>query len=328
MVSSKYQFKRLEIIDRELSKKSRVKTKDLQRIIENELDRKFTLKTIQNDMITLENEYSAPVKIDNNSKSYYYEDRNFTISAFGLKEEDLKILLLYRKILDQYKGQQIYENVIKAIEKVIKNFKIKQETKDIFQNKEIVQIEKVPVIRGIEYILKIISAIEKRLYLEFQYNKFDGSQKHRKVIPILLKEDKHMWYLIGKSESEILPKTFALDRIYDLRISQDIFVFEEFNADEYFKYSFGVTVPEEPPVEVILSFTPSQGNYIKTLPIHNTQKELIDNNLEYRISVMVKPSYEFYSKILSYGSDIKVVEPNSIAEKIKLLYKDALKRYK
>ena len=111
MVSSRLQLKRIDIIDRELSNKDRVKTKDLQRIIERECDVKVTLKTIQNDLIKLESDYSAPVEKDSKTKSYYYSDPNFTIKAFGLKEEDIRTLLLYTKILDQYSGHEIFEKI-------------------------------------------------------------------------------------------------------------------------------------------------------------------------------------------------------------------------
>ena len=190
-----------------------------------------------------------------------------------------------------------------------------------------IQVEKVPLIKGIEFTPYIVSALEKKLKIEFDYTRFGGKMKNWKVIPLLLKEDKHMWYLIGKIQDGDGPITFALDRIGNLKILTEIFVYEEFDPDEYFKHSFGVTVASEDPMEVVISFKPYQGNYIKTLPIHATQKELISNKKEYRVSVKVKPSYEFYSKILSYGPDAKIVSPKEIADEVKTRLENALKEY-
>lgn len=327
MASSQKQKKRIEIIDRELARGNKVKTKELLRIIKSETENLTSLKTIQNDLKVLETYYSAPVKYDTSKKAYYYADPNFTIKAFGLKEEDINILLLHSKILEHYKGHEIYEKVLKAVEKVIDSHKIRKDFRELILNRSLIQIEKVPAIKGTVYTPQIVLALQKSLKIEIDYKKFNGELSTRKVIPLLLKEDKHLWYLIGRSDGREDTVTFALDRIEKLKILTEKFDYLEFNPEEYFKNSFGVTVNHVEAIEVIISFTPQQGNYIKTLPIHSTQKEIKSTKKEYRISVTVKPSYEFYSKILSYGSDAKIISPRSIVTVLQTKLEDALKKY-
>ena len=59
-----------------------------------------------------------------------------------------------------------------------------------------------------------------------------------------------------------------------------------FNFENYFKYSFGITVSEIDPVDVVISFDPEQGNYLKTLPIHPTQEIIKDNSKEFLTSLI------------------------------------------
>jgi predicted DNA-binding transcriptional regulator YafY len=70
-----------------------------------------------------------------------------------------------------------------------------------------------------------------------------------------------------------------------------------------------------------------QGHYLKTLPIHETQKILVDNEDELRISIQVKPAYEFYSKILSYGDSVKIISPEGVQQEVKETLRKALLRY-
>ena len=102
----------------------------------------------------------------------------------------------------------------------------------------------------------------------------------------------------------------------------------DFNPAEYMKFAFGVTVVEgEEPQEVILSFTPYQGKYIKTLPLHYSQKILADNDTELRISLKICLTHDFKMEILSLGENVKVIAPQQLIDEIKATYKKALKNY-
>jgi len=330
-MKTKHQRARIQIIDRELSKHDFVKTSDLERIIACEL-LPVTCRTIQKDIELMQEDppmgYAAPIEKNTKKKAYYYKDPNFTIQAFGLKTEDIMTLLFYARTLEQYKGYKIFEDILKTIEKVIDNFYIAKKTKESIANRTLLQTEKVTIIKGIEFIEPIIKSIIEKQEIIFDYRKFDDScPTQRTLAPILLKEDKNYWYVIGMVNDKNLPTTFALDRISNLLVTNSYFTPPLFDAENYFKYSFGITVSDKNPVEIILSFNPFQGNYIKALPIHETQKIIKDNNKELRVSVKVKPSYEFYSKILSYGANVKVISPKSIVNEVKLQIKETYQSY-
>ena len=101
----------------------------------------------------------------------------------------------------------------------------------------------------------------------------------------------------------------------------------DFDSLEYFKYSFGITVSDSEAIDVVINFDPKQGNYLRTLPIHNTQEILEDNDKMFVIKVRVKPSYEFYSKIFSYGADATILSPKPVIERVLKTFKKALGKY-
>jgi len=101
-----------------------------------------------------------------------------------------------------------------------------------------------------------------------------------------------------------------------------------YNIEESYRYSFGIiSHTEASPVEVILSFDPQQGKYIKSLPLHETQEIIIDNEDELRISLTVHITHDFIIELLSYGGDVKVIAPIYFAEQIKEAHFDAYKLY-
>jgi predicted DNA-binding transcriptional regulator YafY len=90
----------------------------------------------------------------------------------------------------------------------------------------------------------------------------------------------------------------------------------------------GLVYNEKKIEKIILSFEPKQGKYIKSLPLHKSQKILIENEDELRIEIKVFPNFELIQRILMQGNRVKVIEPKSLAEKIKNELKEALDNYK
>lgn len=323
MAISKHPFGRYQVIDRELCRKDWVKTKELKEIIEEELSIRVSERTINEDINAMRDDsllgYFAPIDYNNSHKAYYYTDRNYTIKAFGLKDEDINALVFYAKTINQYKEYEVFKDFTNAIEKVLDAVTIRKGITKTSQARSVVQTERTPKLTGSELIPIIIQALDTNRVIEFKYQKFaDSVPKITKFHPYLLKEDRHRWYILGKLEKYDKPiTTYALDRMIAVNILEEWFNPIDFDFDEYFKYSFGITVTEDEPLEIILSFTTLQGKYLKALKIHHTQKTLIDNEDEYRVSVIVKPTWEFYEKILGYGDSVRIISPMNIVTEMK-----------
>ena len=96
----------------------------------------------------------------------------------------------------------------------------------------------------------------------------------------------------------------------------------------YYQHCFGVIYPNGQKTQhVILSFNTLQGKYIKTLPLHESQQILTDNETELRIQLEIFITHDFYMELLSLGNNVKVIKPKSLIDKLKVSYKNALKNY-
>ena len=182
---------------------------------------------------------------------------------------------------------------------------------------------------GTHHLAGLLHASQNFLEVEFEYYKFwDTSISNRKVKPIALKEARNRWYLIAKDTKDDIIKNFSLDRIKNLELTKDKFKPIAYQAYEEFKDSFGIiNGTDEDPVKVILSFTPREGRYVESLPLHHSQQLILSNDDEIRFSYFIRPTYDFRMEILSYGDQIKVVEPESLKSEIKKELKSCIGNY-
>jgi predicted DNA-binding transcriptional regulator YafY len=124
-------------------------------------------------------------------------------------------------------------------------------------------------------------------------------------------------------------KSFAFDRLTELEINKKRFQPQQnFDVNEYYQFCFGIISPSDHELqEVILSFDPFQGKYIKSLPLHETQEVLVDDEREVRIKLKIYMTHDFLMEILSHGENVKVIKPESLITSLKCSYKNALSQY-
>ncbi|MEO6883254.1 MAG: WYL domain-containing protein [Bacteroidia bacterium] len=185
--------------------------------------------------------------------------------------------------------------------------------------------------QGTENLYGLLHAIKNNFQIKFSYQKYwDEEIEIRKTEPYALKEFKNRWYLMAKDLKDEQIKSFALDRLSNLEITKTKFLYpKEFNLEENYKYCFGIISPDDGNVEeIILSFNPLQGKYIKSLPLHETQQIIEDTKKELRIKLKLYITFDFIMELLSYGEDVKVIQPKSLIKGIKSSHQKAVNRYK
>ena len=79
--------------------------------------------------------------------------------------------------------------------------------------------------------------------------------------------------------------------------------------------------------KIILSFNAFQGKYIKSLPLHHTQQIIVDNEDELQINLELFLTHDFIMELLSYGDDMKVLQPAKLIKVIKSIQEKASQQY-
>ena len=216
------------------------------------------------------------------------------------------------------------------------NFQRMMEAFDMFNSLNIAQ-DLAPHIHierrrahGTENLYGLLHAIKNRFHISFSYQKFlDEESRNRKVEPYALKEFRNRWYLLAKDLDDQAIKSFGLDRLSDLEITGIKFEFPlTLDIEARYRNSFGIIGPTgENPERIVLSLDPFQGKYIKTLPLHESQKIIKDSADELRIELTLFVTHDLVMELLSLGCNVKVLKPKSLADLLRDEHQKAFNQY-
>ena len=183
--------------------------------------------------------------------------------------------------------------------------------------------------KGSDSIPVLISAIKESRFVCFDYVLVRKGDKviSKKVKPYFLKESLGLWYLLALDEHDAI-KAYGIDRMSNINVDDKTFKRDDsINPDDLFKHSYGIWDDPSMPVEEIeLSYSPLDGKFIKTTPLHSSQKILVDNGTEFRISLQLRITNDFVMALLSRSASLTVIKPLSLRARIREIYKEAIER--
>ncbi len=282
------------------------------------LDTDLSMRTIRLDLKAMRSDtlgYNAPI-IVSNKKYYSYETEDYSISNSPLTSQDLNILQEVSHLLRQFKGFSHFNEVSEMVNKLEDKIYSEQ-----YQKAPVIDFEKNELLTGIEWLDVLYKAIVDKKALLFTYQSFKARAANESIFyPYLLKEYRNRWFVLGmkKQGKEII--TFALDRIQQIAIAENesYILLKSFDPYTYFDHIIGVTRnAAEIPTNIVFWASSVHAPYIKTKPVHASQKLLNDVKGGSHFSIDVIPNFEMERELIGFGEGIKIISPNNIVRQIK-----------
>ena len=151
-----------------------------------------------------------------------------------------------------------------------------------------------------------------------RYKSFKSrTAKDINVHPYFLKQYNSRWYLLAAPDGYDNIATYALDRILTVSLWKAKYRPSNVDFDELFADTIGVTLNPDDKVErVVLKIAAKRYPYVETKPFSERQRIVKKEDDSVTISFPMKVNFELISEILSFGSDIEVVEPLSLRKEI------------
>ena len=178
------------------------------------------------------------------------------------------------------------------------------------QLKDRILLEEAPSVK--EYLEPIIKAMKSNLTLTVTYQSYWREESSTfELEPYCVKLFKQRWYLVGKSAFYNQVRVYALDRIQELAMGEKKFKMpKKFNPASYFEDFYGIIAHENPKVETVkLKVSAFHSNYLRSLPLHPTQKE-VEKGEEFSVFEMrLCPEFDFQQELLRNGQEVEVLEP-------------------
>jgi len=190
--------------------------------------------------------------------------------------------------------------------------------------KERLVLENAPA--GEQYLGIIIRAIRTNHRLCIGYKKFEAEGYEKVVCPYALKLFRQRWYLLARNDEEQM-RIYALDRITMMELTDKTFEMPvDFSAQAYFSEYFGVLTTDTPLAHVVLRAHKWMPNYLRTLPLHPSQRELESGEITHAdssttaytdFSYDIRPTSDFLGELLRHSNGIEVLQPTDLREKMR-----------
>lgn len=109
-------------------------------------------------------------------------------------------------------------------------------------------------------------------------------------------------------------KRIELQRIESVENTDETFIFpEDFDGKTYFRDCYGIERnTAKSPEHIVLRAYEDKAAYIRTLPLHSSQKEIATTTEFSDFELYVRPTFDFCQEILSHGGDIEILSPQSL----------------
>jgi predicted DNA-binding transcriptional regulator YafY len=269
--------------------------------------------------------YSAPIdskEISGRKHAYFYSDPSFSINNSPLNSTEAEQLKSVLTLLNRFQGNPGFEWLTEMSVILKDTFHLNS------NDKKVISFEDNIDYSGHEFITPLFNAIVNKRVLKVNYRPFGKDAQELNFHPYHLKQFNNRWFVFGLNQNLDAPVwNLALDRITNIIEIQDGYVEDFTDWDYFFSEIIGVSKPyQTDEVEVQLLFSAKQSPYIKTKPIHETQKHYeVEEGLLVKIKVI--PNFELEQLILSFGDGVKVVSPIHLKEKIFSRIQNSLNHY-
>lgn len=255
------------------------------------------LRTFHNHRVAIEEIFDINIECDKSSNSYYIAD------AEGLLNNKFKMWLLNSSSLNS----------------------ILQENTDVRHR---VVFEDIP--QGIHFMDTIVEALHKQKVLEIKYQAYSWNEpKTIGLEAYMLKQFRQRWYVIGVNREYQAFRSYSLDRILEIQLTDISYkLSSKITPQRYFKDSFGIIRDEkQPPCRTVLRVDSVLTPYLRALPLHASQRETeltADHSL---FELTISHTYDFVQELLSKGSQIEVLEPVSLRDRMRTETEKMYKMY-
>ena len=160
------------------------------------------------------------------------------------------------------------------------------------------------------------------------------------IEPYFLKVVKRRWYVVARSpyysernkEQGVKPSdvylVYALDRISDIQDTGRTFKMKKnFDVHSYFEGCCGIITSNESSQKIVLRAYNGFADYLRTLPLHESQREIGSDDESTLFEYHLKPTFDFYQLVLAQGDQVEVLEPESVRDEMRNFAQNILDFY-
>lgn len=257
------------------------------------------------------------------SERTFNRDREFIASSFQIDiEYDARIRKYTFRNKEVIKENPIYRYLLSS-------FHIHNLSSLAIKHKNKIMLQDPPT--GVELLHTVLNAIDQGRTLYFDYTSYYTKDRtyHFELIPAFVRLFEQRWYLIGEFTDRSQTRVLALERMQNVTTGEkELQPSPHLTPEAFYEGCYGIIRDNKQPQIIWLKAYNKQIDYIRSLPLHASQKE-IETGKDYAIfQYYFRPSYDFIQQILWNRENVEVLKPTSLREEIISLLTQMLERYK
>ncbi|OIO82452.1 MAG: transcriptional regulator [Gallionellaceae bacterium CG1_02_60_948] len=274
--------------------------------------------------------FNAPIKFDRERNGYYYDTQNnqtFELPGVWFNAAELYALLTTQQLLEQAQPG-LLDNHLKPLKTRIERLL----TSAQLDGNEIAKRVRILRMAGRdtsgEHFQTVAGALLQRQRLHIRYhNRSNNKETQREISPQRLTHYRDNWYLDAWCHQRNGLRSFAVDRLLEAKVlekrAEDI---AEKELDAHFASSYGIFAGK-PKHTAILRFTHERARWVAEEQWHPQQKGLMQADGSYELSFPYADPRELVMDILKHGTEVEVMEPESLRELVQEQLRSALRKY-
>lgn len=276
--------------------------------------------TIMRDILFLQTRYNAPIEYDFDERGYYYTDPTFIIKSVVLSEGELLSVSTLMPLMEQYKNTPLEATFRSIMGKMLQMLPNKVEIDTTFSASN-VHFIKDPLPEISENTFNnIFEATRLNKTVSFNYRSINKKEYiARSFDPYKIMCQKGNWYVIGYCHLHSDIRVYALSRIQDLEITKNDFQIDsQFDIKKYIDPEFGIWLSDEKSKKIELLFSKEINTYILERTWHVNQECHQNEDGSVYLSFNSNQLQETLHWVMSFGAQVKVINPPELKEMIKV----------
>lgn len=195
--------------------------------------------------------------------------------------------------------------------------------------KDRILVNQIPSARN--HLATLLEAMRENHVVTITYCGFNKTKSHKFPIePYCVKLFENRWYVLAYNVQYHGMRIYGLDRIEQLEITDDTFKLpKDFSASACFLNYYGIIINESDKAErIVIRAFGEHIPYMKSLPLHHSQKLLEDYGEYADFELYLVPTYDFIMRLLHVGAMVEVISPASLRRTMKGWISDMYDLYK
>lgn len=211
---------------------------------------------------------------------------------------------------------------------IVDSFSINNTLNEAKALKSRIKLEDVP--SGRMWLMLILQAMMNNNCLEITHQSFKKNQPTTRTMrPYFMQSHNRRWYLYAVDENDGKMLTLALDRMSNvIQLHKTFKLPKNFNPEDHLAKGYGASIYDDvKPERVRVKTTAYAANFMRTLPLHESQVE-VEQNDEYSVfEFYLPPVKEFIYDILHRGESVEIISPESVRKQFTEIVQNLAKRY-